>query len=681
MKTTKLFASMFMAMAVAFSACTNVNDPDEDSNEETVIYSENFGTTLTATKPDAGWPTTSDYTEYIKEGKGSSAVVYSSEGGIVSFRGNQPSTGYTGASGSANAMAAAGGASLIIKNIATCGAKNLVLSFGSIVVSDTLAVSYRISGTTEWVPVVYSKDVSGWGLVENLKITLPTGTNTINLKFTAAKTQYGTRFDDIKIITKDAVSQPVVDTDNGTVSNATEISIAEVRALNTDAAKVTAVTIPDEKKIVGIVVSDGVNLNTDTRNLQMVSLDNSAGIMVRFDGVHSFSLGDKVEIVVSGQSLEFYKKLLQINNVPLSNATKISSANTVTPTTATIAQISANMDVYESRLVKIENTNITNASNTYSGSSTINDGTGNMTLYTRSQATFAATSLPLNAQNITAFVTRYDDTKQVSIRNLNDVVSGNPNAPALQITSANSASVNVNEQFSHTFVTQEANLTGTTVITCANLPSWLSIDGKTISGTAPTAEGSFALNIAATNGSITANQTFTITVKIPTAAGANLLLNGSFEDFTGAVPTSWNIGISPNNLPVEKITTEAQNGNNAVKIAGDASGRCDLKQAVSGIEGGKTYVVSFWYKDNTKTASSSGIRIWSSFTKAGTLISATGADWARVLQPTATNEVVTAWTKYEVEVIAPADADGFNFEIRATKSNYGTIDNCSLVMK
>lgn len=659
MKTTKLFASMFMAMAVAFSACTNVNDPDEDSNEETVIYSENFGTTLTATKPDAGWPTTSDYTEYIKEGKGSSAVVYSSEGGIVSFRGNQPSTGYTGASGSANAMAAAGGASLIIKNIATCGAKNLVLSFGSIVVSDTLAVSYRISGTTEWVPVVYSKDVSGWGLVENLKITLPTGTNTINLKFTAAKTQYGTRFDDIKIITKDAVSQPVVDTDNGTVSNATEISIAEVRALNTDAAKVTAVTIPDEKKIVGIVVSDGVNLNTDTRNLQMVSLDNSAGIMVRFDGVHSFSLGDKVEIVVSGQSLEFYKKLLQINNVPLSNATKISSANTVTPTTATIAQISANMDVYESRLVKIENTNITNASNTYSGSSTINDGTGNMTLYTRSQATFAATSLPLNAQNITAFVTRYDDTKQVSIRNLNDVVSGNPNAPALQITSANSASVNVNEQFSHTFVTQEANLTGTTVITCANLPSWLSIDGKTISGTAPTAEGSFALNIVATNGSVTANQTFTIAVKIPTAAGANLVVNGGFEDWTGALPVGFDVATF--NTGIVKENTIKLSGSNSVK---QISGSTALKiQQEVPVVGGKTYRISYWLLDNSPKAKS---RIWS-YWLAGTTTLAT--DHTAELRPDTYSTDNSNWVKVEYTLVAPATATKFRFEVRTYRES------------
>ncbi|MDD3320705.1 MAG: DUF5689 domain-containing protein [Paludibacter sp.] len=681
MKEIKFMVFMLFAFTMAFTGCTNVNDPEENSNEETVIYSENFGTELSTTTPTDGWLSVGNYTQYQKNGKGASAVTYSSDGGAVTLRGNQPSSGYTGASGSANAMAAAGGASLVIKNIATCGAKNLVLSFGSIVVSDTLSVSYRISGTTDWIPVVYSKDVSGWGLVENLEITLPTGTNTINLKFTAAKTQYGTRVDDIKIVTKDATTAAVVDPDNGDVSNATEISIADVRAMNSDVAKTTSVTIPDEKKIVGIVVSDGVNLNSYSTNLQLVSLDNSAGIMVRFDSDHSFSLGDKVEIVVSGQSLEFYKKLLQINNVPLSNATKISSANTVTPTTATIAQITANMDAYESRLVKIENATITNTSNTYSGNSTINDGTGEIILYTRSQATFATTSLPVSAQNITAFVTRYDDTKQISIRNLDDVVSGNPNLPVLQITSANSASANVNEQFSHTFISQEANLTGTTVISCDNLPSWLSINGMTISGTTPTTEETFALNIVATNGIITANQTFTITVKAPTAAGVNLLTNGSFEDFSGVVPTSWNIGTSPNNLPVEKITTDAQNGSIAVKMAGDANGRCDLKQAVSGIEAGKTYVVSFWYKDNLKSASSSGIRIWSSFTKAGSNISASGADWASALQPSATYEAVSVWTKYEVEVVAPADADGFNFEIRATKSNYGTVDNCSLSLK
>lgn len=42
MKTTKLFASMFMAMAVAFSACTNVNDPDDDNTSDKLPFSETF---------------------------------------------------------------------------------------------------------------------------------------------------------------------------------------------------------------------------------------------------------------------------------------------------------------------------------------------------------------------------------------------------------------------------------------------------------------------------------------------------------------------------------------------------------------------------------------------------------------------------------------------------------------
>jgi hypothetical protein len=44
MKTTKLFASMFMAMAVAFSACTNVNDPEEEDLSNKLPFSETFET-------------------------------------------------------------------------------------------------------------------------------------------------------------------------------------------------------------------------------------------------------------------------------------------------------------------------------------------------------------------------------------------------------------------------------------------------------------------------------------------------------------------------------------------------------------------------------------------------------------------------------------------------------------
>ena len=243
MKQTKFLAMLFMAFAVAFSACTNVDDPDDPKDEDkelTVLYGENFGVNLTTTAPTTGWPAAASYTEYLKGGKGGAAVVYAAEGGAVTIRGNQPSSGYTAASGSGNAMMAATGASLVIKNIATCGATNLKLSFGSVVAASTINLSYRISGQTEWVAVPYVKETTAWGLVENVEIKLPTGTNTINLKFTAGVTEFGSRIDDIKITTEDKTGDPVIDQDNtggtgGTDNDGTKakpFSIADVISIN-----------------------------------------------------------------------------------------------------------------------------------------------------------------------------------------------------------------------------------------------------------------------------------------------------------------------------------------------------------------------------------------------------------------------------------------------------------------
>ncbi|OIP82700.1 MAG: hypothetical protein AUK44_07225 [Porphyromonadaceae bacterium CG2_30_38_12] len=44
MKTTKLFASMFLAMALMFSACTNVNDPNDEDITNKLPFSETFET-------------------------------------------------------------------------------------------------------------------------------------------------------------------------------------------------------------------------------------------------------------------------------------------------------------------------------------------------------------------------------------------------------------------------------------------------------------------------------------------------------------------------------------------------------------------------------------------------------------------------------------------------------------
>jgi hypothetical protein len=211
----------------------------------------------------------------------------------------------------------------------------------------------------------------------------------------------------------------------------------------------------------------------------------------------------------------------------------------------------------------------------------------------------------------------------------------------------------------------------------------ISINGDEVTVTTienNTDEGRSAI-ITVTTTDNSATKTVTCNQSGPAApVGSNMLTNASFEDFAGDVPAGWNQGVSPNNAPFEKISTGAQDGSIAIKIAGNSDGRCDLKQPISGIEPGKTYIVSFWYKDNSKTAGSSGIRLWSNFTNGGQFV-APADDIKDKLQPVATFETVTEWTQYSVEVTAPVGVDGFNFEIRATKNNWGTIDNCSFVEK
>jgi hypothetical protein len=177
-----------------------------------VILRETFGNT--AVQTGTQWPPVADYTGYLKEGKGAASVTYTAEGGAVTVRRNAASSDYSGASGECNAMmAGTTGASLLINDIATCGARNLVLSFGSNETNSTLAVYYKINGTTNWVPVTYTKAGATWGLV-SATITLPAGANTIKLKFTASTTEFGTRVDDVKITTEDQTSNPIIDPDD-----------------------------------------------------------------------------------------------------------------------------------------------------------------------------------------------------------------------------------------------------------------------------------------------------------------------------------------------------------------------------------------------------------------------------------------------------------------------------------
>lgn len=199
------------------------------------------------------------------------------------------------------------------------------------------------------------------------------------------------------------------------------ISIADVRQLYTGSTG----TLPEGIKIKGVIISDRVNSNITSRNM-VIQEPNGAGITVRFESSNSLALGDEVEINVSGVEISEFQGLLQLNNVPNNRANKVGTAS-ITPEVLTIADIIAGFDALESTLVTINDVTITKSGgNTYSGSATLDDGTGSIVLFTQSYAAFADNTIPTGTVNLTGIVLKggSQEAQQISIRNLNDIEGG-----------------------------------------------------------------------------------------------------------------------------------------------------------------------------------------------------------------------------------------------------------------
>lgn len=181
-------------------------------------------------------------------------------------------------------------------------------------------------------------------------------------------------------------------------------------------------TAGKNKKIKGIVISDGAGNNLDSRNA-VVYQPGNAGILVRFSDPHSYKQGDEIEVDISDQELSEFNGLLQLNSVPNANASVLSSGNAVVPQEISIQELKANFESYESELVKLSGVTWTKSDGLFNGSVDINDGTGSFLLYTRAAATFASNSIPIGKINITGYITQggTQETEEISIRNPNDI--------------------------------------------------------------------------------------------------------------------------------------------------------------------------------------------------------------------------------------------------------------------
>jgi hypothetical protein len=111
-----------------------------------------------------------------------------------------------------------------------------------------------------------------------------------------------------------------------------------------------------------------------------------------------------------------------VEGITLAAASVSGQPGDVTPRDATVAEVLANAQAWESTLVRIKDATL--GDNTvYSGSVTVTDATGSMVMFTRSQASFANTALPSGTVTITGIVSEFN-APQLIIRNTSDVTGG-----------------------------------------------------------------------------------------------------------------------------------------------------------------------------------------------------------------------------------------------------------------
>ena len=129
-------------------------------------------------------------------------------------------------------------------------------------------------------------------------------------------------------------------------------TIADVLALGNGA------TIPANTVIEGVVISN-MELNNLTSKKGMYVQDETAALQFYLAANHEFAFGDKVQIDLSGATVGAYNGAVQISGLALDKITKISSDNTVTPKTVTMADFLANK--YEGQYVAIEGVQVVSA--------------------------------------------------------------------------------------------------------------------------------------------------------------------------------------------------------------------------------------------------------------------------------------------------------------------------------
>ena len=393
------------------------------SSDANAIYSNNYDKSATV-QGSNGWPFL-DSSDAWKNaaGTGAANVTYASKN--VTVRNNSNSNGtysdYAG-SGMNNIFFGKDYPYFATKNIALGGATGLTLTFGTEKYSQTDGSTFTNSeyhiwlsnDGTKWVELTdytFAGTADGRWNVATANFTVPAGTENLSICM-QVDVASAYRLDDFKLVaseggaTVDFSAAVEKDFNAGATGGGNEGG----ETPTPPAGDGSVVTIAEflaggGSAIEGVVISN-MDLNNLTSKKGMYIQDETAGLQFYLAANHTFAFGDKVRVDVSGVSVGEYNGAVQVSGLALDKITKISSGNTVTPKTVTIADFLANK--YEGQYIAIEGVQVADAdlSKTFvmDGAHTsikVEDANGNsFVIFSSKYATYGTTAVPQGSGTI-----------------------------------------------------------------------------------------------------------------------------------------------------------------------------------------------------------------------------------------------------------------------------------------
>ena len=345
-------------------------------SDATAIYSNNYDKSA-AVQGSNGWPFL-DSSDAWKNaaGTGAANVTYASKN--VTVRNNSNSNGtysdYAG-SGMNNIFFGKEYPYFATKNIALNGATGLTLTFGTEKYSQTLGSNFTNSeyhiflsnDGAKWVELTdytFAGTAEGRWNVATANFTVPAGTQNLSICMQVdAESSY--RLDDFKLVASeggvaiDFTAAVEKDFNAGATGGGNEGGETPTPPAGDGSVVTIAEFLANGGSAIEGVVISNMSLNNLTSKKGMYIQDETAGLQFYLAANHTFAFGDKVRVDVSGVSVGAYNGAVQVSGLALDKITKISSGNTVTPKTVTIADFLANK--YEGQYVAIEGVQVADA--------------------------------------------------------------------------------------------------------------------------------------------------------------------------------------------------------------------------------------------------------------------------------------------------------------------------------